>query len=398
MSYLCIVSSALLLLYTFAGYPLLLRIRARLRPRPVVKSEYGPSVTVLIAAHNEERVIKRKLDSILGSDYPADQLEIIIVSDGSTDATNIILRDYPDKRVRALYLKNRLGKASALNLGVQEASGEIIVFTDARQVLERDSLRTLISNFFDARVGCASGVLLIGLPGSAADLTGEQLKWKLENKIREWEGEGGSVVGALGAFYAARRSLIVAIPAGTLLDDCYIPLHIVRQGYRTVFEGQARVWDDVVTTPALEFTRKLRTLTGNYQLIRLCPWLLTYRNPICWEFVSHKVGRLLVPFLLTLMLIASLLGPRQPLLLFAVFQLGIYLLGIAALAWPALGKRFPPAEVARAVLVLNAATSMAFLNFTLGRYSVWTHPTASADEPRASDGGLAKSAMHMSRR
>jgi biofilm PGA synthesis N-glycosyltransferase PgaC len=373
----CLIGSVLLLLYTFAGYPLLLWLRARFWSRPVAKADFQPSVTVLIAAHNEERVIKRKLDSILSSNFSAAQINVIVISDGSTDATEDIVLAYPDRRVRFIRIEERVGKAAALNFGVREAKGEIVVFTDARQVLERDSLRALVSNFADSQVGCVSGLLMIGHLTSAPDLSGEQLKWQFENTIREWEGSAGSVVGALGAFYAARRSLIVEIPPGTLLDDCYVPLHIVRRGYRTVFEKNARVWDDVITTPAQEFGRKVRTLTGNYQLLQISPWLVTYHNPIWWEFLSHKFCRLLVPFLLAVLLAASLHGPGLALRLFGLVQLATYLGGIAALAWPALAERFRSAEVARAVLVMNAATLMAFVNFATGKYSVWTRRPAS---------------------
>ncbi|KAA6458314.1 glycosyltransferase family 2 protein [Acidobacteria bacterium AB60] len=380
---LCVLLPGLLLFYTFAGYPALLWLRARFRPKAFRKSDYEPNVTFLIAAHNEEAVIRRKLDSILTSNYDPGRISVIVLSDGSTDHTDEILHAYPDQRISTIILRDRIGKAAALNIGVRAATGELVVFTDARQVLERDSLRRLVSNFADSRIGCASGLLIIGDSTCAGALSGEHLKWRFENKIREWEGASGSVVGALGAFYAARRSLVVTIPPGTLLDDCYLPLHIVRRGYRTVFEKDARVWDDVVTTPVQEFQRKVRTLTGNYQLLRLAPWLCTQRNPLWWEFMSHKFCRLLIPFLLIVMLAASLSAPSSPLFYFGMIQLGAYALGLAALTWPRLGEIFAPAEVARSVLVLNAATLKAFFNFLTGNYGVWTRRTSTSREARS---------------
>ena len=376
MALLCLWASAFLLMYTFAGYPALLWLRARLRPRPVAKAQHEPTVTVLIAAHNEEHVIKRKLDSIFSSNYPANRLEVIVLSDGSTDGTNFILSSYSDSRVHAVLLPQRMGKAAALNVGMREAKGEIIVFTDARQVLEKNCLRELVANFADPSVGCVSGQLIIGDVSRAAEISGEHLKWKMENTIREWEGMASSVIGALGAFYGARRTLLIEIPPGTLLDDCYLHLNIVRQGYRTVFEKEARVWDDVVTTPAQEFRRKVRTLTGNYQLLRLAPWLLTGRNPVRFEFVSHKLCRLLVPFALIAMLVSSWFVPGPAYTVFAGLQTAGYLLGAIAMVWPAVGTVVRPAEVARAVLVLSAATLVAFINFMTNRYAVWTREMA----------------------
>jgi cellulose synthase/poly-beta-1,6-N-acetylglucosamine synthase-like glycosyltransferase len=382
MALLCLWASAFLLLYTFAGYPALLWLRARLRPRPVAKADHEPTVTVLVAAHNEEHVIKRKLDSIFNSNYPPDKLAVIVLSDGSSDGTNLILSNYQNPRMRPVLLRQRMGKAAALNVGMREAKGEIVVFTDARQVLEKKCLPELVANFADPSVGCVSGQLIIGDVRRAAEISGEHLKWKMENTVREWEGLASSVIGALGAFYGARRALLVEIPPGTLLDDCYLPLNIVRQGYRTVFEKNARVWDDVVTTPAQEFRRKVRTLTGNYQLMRLAPWLLSGRNPLLWEFLSHKVCRLLVPFLLGMMLAASWLSSGAAYQIFGGLQVCGYLLGVSALLWPALGKRFRPAEVARSVLVLSAATLAAFVNFLTGNYFVWAREAAA--QPKTS--------------
>lgn len=372
----CLLGSVLMLLYTFAGYPGLLWLRARLWPRPVAKSNYQPNVTIIIAAHNEERVIRRKLDSIFSSKYAPERLEVIVLSDGSTDATNAILSDYNDPRLHSIPITEHMGKASALNVGIREAKSDIVVFTDARQVFEKDCLSKLVANFADPLVGCVSGQLMIGDIKGAGEISGEHLKWKLENAIRKWEGVGGSVIGALGAFYAARHRLLIEIPPGTLLDDCFLPLNIVRQGYRTIFEEDARVWDDVAATPGQEFRRKVRTLTGNYQLLRLAPWLLSRRNPVRWEFVSHKLCRLLVPFLLALSLIASLSGSGVVYRSLAGLQVGVYALGVLAWLWPQLGTKLRLAEVARSVLVLNAATVMAFVNFVTGSYSVWVRESA----------------------
>src|SRR5260370_27852408 len=224
---LCLCVSGSLEIYTFAGYPALLWLRSRLRPRPVAKGNSQPTVTVLIAAHNEERVIKRKLDSIFSSNYPPNKLDVIVLADGSSDATNPILFAYNDSRVSTM-LQGRIGKAAALNIGMRQASGELVVFTDARQVLDKNCLRELVANFADPSVGCVSGQLMIGNIIGATEFSGEQMKWKLENAIRNWEGMAGSCIWAPGDFYGVRRRFVVDIPPRKLLGDCFLPLPLVR--------------------------------------------------------------------------------------------------------------------------------------------------------------------------
>jgi biofilm PGA synthesis N-glycosyltransferase PgaC len=367
-----LVFSLLLIAYPFLGYTLLLFLRARYRPKPILRHEIEPSLTVVIAAHNEERIIRRKLDNIFASDYPGDKIEVIVVSDGSTDLTNEILSTYSDSRLRAIKFPQRCGKAAALNSAIKETSGEIVVFTDARQLAEKSAIRSMVSNFADPSVGCVSGALVLGKLDQLAGISGEGLKWGLENKIREWEGLTNSVVGALGAFHAARRNLLVSLPSNTLLDDCYEPLSIVRQGYRTVFDERARAWDDVVTTASQEFRRKVRTLTGNYQLIREMPWLLSLSNPVWFEFVSHKVCRLILPVGFVGILISVFFLPGPVAHGFGCCQLAGYALGAIALFEPKLGPLTPVADIARTVVIMNAAAVMAFINWLRGNNQVWS--------------------------
>jgi biofilm PGA synthesis N-glycosyltransferase PgaC len=366
------VFSILLLAYTFVGYPALLFLRARYRPRPVLRREIEPKITFVIAAQDEEKLIRRKLDNIFGSDYPDDKMEVIVVSDGSTDRTNDVLANYVDSRLRTISLPERKGKAVALNCAVEQASGEIVVFTDTRQLLGKTAVRSMMSNFADPSVGCVSGALMIGNLNDTAGISGESLKWGLENKIREWEGLTSSVVGALGAFHAARRSLLVPLPEGTLLDDCYEPLQIVRQGYRTIFESRARAWDDVITTGAQEFRRKVRTLTGNYQLMRQAPWLISPSNPVLLEFLSHKVCRLILPLGFLGVLISGFFLPGLEFRVLGYLQLAAYGLGTIALIKPNLGRITRFADVARTFVIMNGAATVAFVNFIKKNDQVWS--------------------------
>ena len=211
------------------------------------------------------------------------------------------------RRVRTLLKPVSQGKAAGLNDAIKLASGEVLLFTDARQQIESGALRLLIENFADPDVGAASGELMLGDPTSGETGKGMGLYWRIEKKIRELESASGSVAGATGAIYCARRSLLdeSPLPEGTILDDVLLPMQIVRKGFRVIFDARARAWDSPDLGESREFSRKVRTLSGNYQLLQLAPWLLSSENAIRFEFVSHKLSRLAVPFALLALLIAS---------------------------------------------------------------------------------------------
>jgi poly-beta-1,6-N-acetyl-D-glucosamine synthase len=363
--------SALFVGYAFVGYPALLFLRSRWRARPVLKARILPSVSVVMAVHNEAEVLPAKLSNLAGLDYPADRLEIIVTSDGSTDATEKIVAAGTSDRLRLVAAPQREGKASALNRGMQAARGEIILFTDARQLIRADAIQQLVANFADPWVGCVSGELILGQLEASGSSEGFGLYWRLEKKIRQWESLTGSVIGATGALYAARRDLLVPLPKGTILDDVYLPMQVARRGRRVVFEPQALAFDRVATSQR-EFRRKVRTLTGNYQLVQLAPWLLTPSNPLLWNYVSHKILRLLAPFSLTALLISSLFL-RAPLYEAAiVLQVAFYALGALTIFGrprPAIIARL--ADAAAAFVVLNAAAAVALYFFLIGKREVW---------------------------
>ena len=300
-------TSAGLLAYTYVGYMGWLRLRSRWRRIPVRSAPYTPSLSVVMVVRNEEKVLDAKLQNLLAVDYPEELFEIVVVSDGSSDGTGEILSHYAgNARVRVLMNSTSRGKAAGLNDGINTARGDLIVFTDARQMIEPGAFRALAENFADSTVGCASGELMLGDPEAGESASGLGLYWRIEKAIREAESSSGSVVGATGAIYAVRRNLLVAVPAGTILDDVFIPMHVAKQGGRVVFNSRARAWDLPHLGNDKEFWRKVRTLSGNYQLVQLAPWLLTRVNPIRFEFVSHKLLRLAAPLALTAMLIALL--------------------------------------------------------------------------------------------
>ena len=363
--------------YSYLGYPAWLWLRSRWSPRPVRRGLAAPAVSAVMVVRNEEAVIARKLENLLTLDYSQAKLDVVVVSDGSSDRTPAIVADYArDPRVRTLMKPVSQGKAAGLNDAIKLATGEVLLFTDARQHIESGALRLLIENFADPDIGAASGELTLGDPTSGETGKGMGLYWRMEKKIRELESASGSVAGATGAIYCARRKLLDPLPEGTILDDVLLPMQVVRKGFRVIFDSRARAWDSPDLGEGREFSRKVRTLSGNYQLLQLAPWLLSSQNEIRFEFVGHKLSRLAVPFALLALLIASMFLP-QPLYRAALgAQLAFYALSLVALAGVKIGPLSRIADPARTFVILNSAAMVAFINFVTGRKAVWVRDPA----------------------
>jgi len=361
-----------LIAYSYVGYAAWLWIRSRWRVRPVQRRPLTPFVSIVLVVRNEEKLLEEKLHNLRALNYPVERREIIVVSDGSTDGTVAALAKWANQAgVTVLNNAECRGKAAGLNDALATARGEIVFFTDVRQKLEPDSLRLLLENFADPEVGCVSGELMLGDPGSGEANEGIGLYWKIEKQVREMESSSGSVIGATGAIYAARRELISTVPQGTILDDVYIPMQIVRRDKRVIFDSRARAWDAPNLGTGREFARKVRTLGGNYQLLRLLPWLLGRSNPVRFEFISHKLLRLLVPFALIAALVASALLPGTLYRTAMAVQLAFYGLSLLSLAKLKVAVLTRPADAAFTVVILNAAAVVAFFNFISGRTASW---------------------------
>lgn len=338
-----------LVAYVYLGYPLLLAAWSRLAPRPVHRRapeppETGledesagsedrlPRVSLVIAAHNERGTIAQKIDNCLALDYPRGKLEVVLSLDAPSDGTELVARESLRRHPALTVVESTRhdGKAAALNRAVEAATGEVLVFCDARQEVAPDAVRELVADLADPGVGAVTGelVLLDGRDRQAADGVG--LYWRYEKALRAMESRVHSTVGATGALYAVRRELYEPLPRRAILDDVIVPMRAVLAGKRTVFEPRARAYDGVCP-PEVEFRRKVRTLAGNFQLMALMPELLQpWRNPVFVQFVSHKLGRLLVPYLLVVMLIANaLLIDRGLYLVLFAGQCGWYLLAAA---------------------------------------------------------------------
>lgn len=376
------------MLYTYAGYPLWIYLRSRLQPHPQRQGSILPTVSIILAVHNGAALLRQKIAHLLSLDYPRNRIEIEIVSDGSTDGTDDILKELQDPRVKCLRCPQHSGKAAALNIGMQNATGEILLFLDIRPLMESNALQLLISNFDDPRVGCVTGELVLRTAGhdAGAQAVGG-LYWRYEQWIRNCEAKVDSPLGVYGGFYAIRRKLASALPAGTILDDMLQPLNVIRQGYRSVLDERARVYDIWPKSLRGEFHRKVRTLAGNFQLIQLAPWLLSRQNRLRFELISHKLLRLLVPVLLVILLLSSaLLASRSMLYAGAlVAQIGFY--ALAALgtvrAIPNLTRIAAPAS---AFCMLNAAVLVGFYKFLFTRGPLWKIWNSGAAGTFATDG------------
>jgi biofilm PGA synthesis N-glycosyltransferase PgaC len=339
-------SSAAFIAYVYVGYPVLLGVWTRIslllgrsaRQSPERRSQRAerrcapsriddrrryPGVSVIVAARNEGARLRARIGNLLSSDYPAQHLQIIVALDGSSDAAIEALEPFGN-RVELVTLPPS-GKAAALNAGVSHAGHPILVFADARQRFAPDAIRRLVSHFRDPQVGAVSGELLLDCEMSSVKSTvadGVGAYWKYEKWLRRREAIVGSTLGVTGAIYAMRRWLWQPLPEDTLLDDVLGPMRVVMRGYRVTFDSLARAFDETAKNASTEMRRKVRTLAGNFQLLAQEPRLLVPGlNPVWLQFMSHKVGRLLVPYTLVGLLVSSM---------WLAFQSWIYAVACAA--------------------------------------------------------------------
>ena len=370
------------ILYTYLGYPILIWMASRLRPSKWRKESIAPSVSVVLAVHNGAALLEKKVEHLLTLDYP-NLREVIVVSDGSSDGTAEMLDAMHHPLVKTIVLNKHAGKAVALNAGIARAAGEILVFVDIRPEVAAGSIQTLVSNFADPTVGCVAGELLLRKDcsdGTTGAITG--LYWRYEQWVRKCESLVDSPVGVYGGFYAVRRELARLQPEGLILDDMYQPLSVIRQGYRSVLDSEAIVIDSWPKNVGAEFSRKVRTLAGNFQLIQMAPWILTTRNRVLFQFVSHKVTRLLVPYLSLLLLLSSIIlaGNSRIFGFFAIALLAGACLAVLGLYTriPVLHKFTGPAS---ALLALNAAAVVGLYKFCFTRGPLWKIWTNGAPQP-----------------
>ena len=370
----CFWLLAAVVAYAYLAYPLLLALLTSLSRRPVNRGAVSGSVSVVIAAYNEEATVGRRVREFLDAFQRMGLTgELIVVSDGSTDRTAQAAREaaLQDPACRVIELSANAGKAVALTAGAEAARNDIVVFADARQTWAPDALVRLMENFADPAVGAVSGDLVVR--SAAGVMQGVGFYWRYEKWLRRRESELWSMVGATGAISAVRRALFRPLPPQTILDDVYWPMQVAVQGFRVIHDERALAFDRLPERARDEFRRKVRTLSGNFQLVaRLPTLLLPGRNPIWVQFVSHKLLRLVVPWALLALLAINLRLGRPVYWTTLVAQAAGYAIGLLGMLH-AVGSRSRIAAAAASFLVLNAAAWCAFWVWVFGRSArSWT--------------------------
>jgi cellulose synthase/poly-beta-1,6-N-acetylglucosamine synthase-like glycosyltransferase len=369
-----LVCSSAVVFYFLIGYPILLAANRRSAPAVAKDMSFRPTVSILVAVHNGEQFIARKLDSLLALDYPPDLREIFIISDGSTDATEAIVSIYADKGVRLLRVPKG-GKASALNAGLVHAKGEILFFTDVRQALGVDALSHLAANFADPAVGAVTGELRLLNSSKVGEQADMELYWRLELWARDRHSRIDSIFSTTGCIYALRRSLAAPLPPDSIADDGTLSLRAFFQGYRVVFDPEAVAYD-YPAAPGGEFRRRLRTLAGLWQLFVRFPQLFSNSNRMRFHFISYKFGRLVLPWAILVILASTFALPDSSWRSFLLFD-ECMLVGLAALDG-FIPAKFPLKRLsspARTFAAMNAAAMLSILVFVVPPEILW-RPTS----------------------
>ena len=326
--------AALAPIYTFALYPAVLLVLRCIIRRDVKKEPIEPFVSLLIPAFNEAAAMERKIRNSLELLYPRDRLEIVVACDGSKDETPAIAQRLADgQRVRALVFPVNRGKVATLNAGVPQLRGEIVVFSDATAILRPDSLRRLVANFADPGVGAASGLYRVVKPDDVSIGSSEDLYWRYESFLKVQESQLGSTLGGHGHLHAIRRALYPYPPSGTINDDYVIPMSVLRNGFRAVYEPDAMVYEEAREMTG--FGRRIRIMAGNIQQLREIRGLLFPTHPLeLFFFVSHKLCRLLVPFAMVAAFSANLFLAGSPgYTTILALQTGFYLIALCGIRW-----------------------------------------------------------------
>lgn len=377
--------SAAALFYTYVGYPLLLAVLSRLRGRPVRRAEFNPSVTVIITAYNEERDLAQKLENTLLLDYPQDKLEIIVASDCSSDGTDEIVRSMASRGVRLHRQPERLGKTAAQNAAVEQASGEIILFSDATTLYQKDVLRALMPNFADSSVGCATGRVVYTDAAASSVGHGTRSYWSYEFLLKKHESNVCSLIGVCGCLYAVRRSAYVPL-YHEACSDFIIATKMVEQGLRAVYEPDAVCMEETNEHAGKELKVRVRIITQTFaDLWRNRAMMNPFKSGFyAIELLSHKVMRYLVPlFLIAVLAASAVLAPRS--FFYEITLAGqVAFYGAALLAYllERVGLHSRLLAIPQYFVLGNLASLIAFYKFLSGeRYARWEPIRASSAEP-----------------
>jgi cellulose synthase/poly-beta-1,6-N-acetylglucosamine synthase-like glycosyltransferase len=368
------VINAALLFYVYLGYPLLLGGLSLLRPRGRRCWSGAPMLSVLIAAHNEESSIKRKLDATLSLDYPVDKLEVLVLSDGSTDGTDEIVRLVADPRVRLIRTESRGGKTNAQNRGAREARGDILVFSDATTIYHSQALRRLAANYEDPRVGAVSGrYQYFDADGNSPTGFGSMAFWNYENLIKRAQSRIATISGCCGCIYSVRRTLYTELNPD-IISDLVQPLWVIQKGFKVVFESEALAYEETTRSTEEEFSMRVRVVTrGMRGLLSVRDLFKPWKHPwVCFQLVSHKVLRWLVPVFLVLLLLSNIPLAVKPFFAFTLaLQILFYSLAVVAKVTP-IHRTWKVLGVPLFFCTLNAAAVVSLIRLWQGqRYTVW---------------------------
>lgn len=365
-----------LTIYVYFGYPLLLAVMAAFGNKPVHEENARlPPVSLIISAFNEEDCIAEKLENTLSLDYPRELLEIIVVSDASDDATDDIVNGYADRGVRLLRMEDRGGKTLGLNAAVRDASGDVVVFSDANAMYEAAAIRALVAPYADSAIGAVIGESTYTEPDDDSGRS-ESLYWRYETSIKRLESVLGSVVGGDGAIYSVRRRLYRTMDADAL-SDFVNPLQVVQQGMRCVYEPRALSFEEVAGSFQKEFRRKVRIVNRAWRAI----WKMrTMLNPFRYggfslKLWSHKLLRWLVPFKLAAILLLNVLLVGAGWVYVASLVLQVLFYFLALLGYLNRNKADQPAflHVPYYFCLVNVASALGLIEALAGKsYVTWT--------------------------
>ncbi|MBI4396967.1 MAG: glycosyltransferase family 2 protein [Elusimicrobia bacterium] len=314
-----------LVVYTYFGFFLIVYLLGIVKRKPVRRADIEPAVSVVIAAYNEERVIREKIENTLKLDYPPGKLDVLVVADGSDDLTPVIAGEFEADGVRVLHEPERRGKTVALNRAAPFAKGEVLLFSDANTSYPPETLRRMVRNFNDPLVGGVSGRKVIRRDPEREATKGEERFWSYEGALKVFESQLGSISTADGEIFAMRKGLFEAIPGHVVHDDMYLTLSLIRKGYRVVYEPEAVSEETASKTLVDEFHLKTRYASAGYQIVMAFRGMLfPPANMFAVQFLSHKLLRWLAPFPLLGMLLSSFALDAMAWKVFFVLQVLFY--------------------------------------------------------------------------
>ena len=362
-----------LILYSYLFYPVLLMILSKFwkKTKPNF-TDVLPAVSMIISAYNEEKVIQAKIDNCLALDYPSDRLEIIFASDGSDDRTNGIVRKFCGRGIVLYDYKQRRGKVNVLNETIGRAQNDIIIFSDANTMFEPAAIKNLVRHFQNPNVGCVCGALEFKSADKSKTGELEGVYWRYETLLKNLEGSRGCLLGANGGIYALRKELFFRCPADTIVEDFIIPMKILQQGYKVIFETQARAVEEAAQHIVQEKKRRIRIGAGDFQaLFMLLPMLSPLKGFSALAFWSHKVLRWFAPFFLIGAFIANLALLAYPLFQFTFsVQTLFYVSAMIGqiLSWSGVHNKF--FNLCYYFVSMNLALLLGFFRFLAGTQRV----------------------------